>query len=545
LANERGEDEYESISGLSEPTRVLLDTLLGRAQFERAGRQWIDRKRRDAVVKLAELPDKEKKSVAAYLAKRLPGEDYIGRMWTVSALAEINSPDTVDDVAARLDPKVEENAWVRYWAAVGLANMVKISKDLKDRLAKAAKDDQPLVEAVSKRLLIENGFDEQGEYIKRLLEMMKSRNYSERWAACRALRHESGHKPFQENIEKKFVPILVERLHDQYESIDVRHEALMGLGNMRHESKKAIKELRTALEETSNDWLRRSCVDSLAKIGKSETKDALLFALQDVDAEIRLRAADALKGALEGATGAVKFVVDELLRQDQPTSEYLQNVFDALRRISSEESAKVLSEKLLDQDPNVSKRARDALTGLGGEEAVRILQVKRTEALDKYTALLKTADDQIMEQFNRMMVRAMSAFSLTMWMNGIIFGIGVVVLVASLYVAMSAGFETFERLVGVGTASGSLITLLGIFYKDPLRNIHRSVTNLVRVYVVFLGYVRQINQIDATFKQMFLAPAGFGVVQMKETVEQIQGSVNKTMEEVKAWFPKTEPQPST
>ena len=97
-------------------------------------------------------------------------------------------------------------------------------------------------------------------------------------------------------------------------------------------------------------------------------------------------------------------------------------------------------------------------------------------------------------------------------------------------------FDTFQRFVGVGTAIGSLGTLLWLFYKDPLKNIRGSVTSLVKVSVVFLGYVRQINQTDATFKQLFLASAGFGVDQMKQTVEQIQDSVSKTMEEIKAYL---------
>jgi len=112
----------------------------------------------------------------------------------------------------------------------------------------------------------------------------------------------------------------------------------------------------------------------------------------------------------------------------------------------------------------------------------------------------------------------------------------VVVLAISLYVALSQGFQTFERYVGVGTAVGSLGTLLLLFYKDPLKNIRASVTSLVKVNVVFLGYVRQINQIDATFKQLFLASAGFGIDEMKQTVEQIQDSVRKTMEEVKSYL---------
>ena len=78
--------------------------------------------------------------------------------------------------------------------------------------------------------------------------------------------------------------------------------------------------------------------------------------------------------------------------------------------------------------------------------------------------------------------------------------------------------------------------LLALFYRDPLKNIHQSVSNLLKVNVVFTGYMRQINQIDASFKQLFLSAGGFGTVDMKQTVDQIQDSVKETMEGVKAYL---------
>ncbi len=69
-----------------------------------------------------------------------------------------------------------------------------------------------------------------------------------------------------------------------------------------------------------------------------------------------------------------------------------------------------------------------------------------------------------------------------------------------------------------------------------LQNLGHSVNNLVKVNVVFLGFVRQINQIDATFKQMFLSISGFGPDQMEQTVSQIQQSVEQTLEKVKAYL---------
>jgi type IV secretory pathway TrbD component len=173
---------------------------------------------------------------------------------------------------------------------------------------------------------------------------------------------------------------------------------------------------------------------------------------------------------------------------------------------------------------------------LGGEDAVRLLQRQREEALKVYSDMLRSADDQIMAQFEGLVKQARAAFSMTMWMHATIFGLGIVVLCISLYVAMAQGFQSFERFVGIGAATGSLTMLLTLFHRDPLKNIRESVSNLLKVNVVFIGYMRQINQIDASFKQLFLSAGGFGTAEMKQTVEQIQDAVRDTMEGVRAYL---------
>lgn len=77
---------------------------------------------------------------------------------------------------------------------------------------------------------------------------------------------------------------------------------------------------------------------------------------------------------------------------------------------------------------------------------------------------------------------------------------------------------------------GGLVTLLASFYRNPLENVRSSIAELLKVNVVFLGYVRQINQIDATFKHQFLGNSQFGVERMKATVQQIQTAMKDSLE---------------
>jgi hypothetical protein len=49
------------------------------------------------------------------------------------------------------------------------------------------------------------------------------------------------------------------------------------------------------------------------------------------------------------------------------------------------------------------------------------------------------------------------------------------------------------------------LALLGLLiYRNPLQSINRTFIDLARVQIILQGYHRQVNQIDATFKQALL-----------------------------------------
>ena len=474
-----------------------------------------------------DLPDK--KDVSDNLIEYLKDEqDGNTRSWIMTALANINDPDAVQVVADHIDPEKEDYQWTRFFALQGI-NMMQ-PKDLKVYLEKAQNDPSDNVRAASYRLLIENGFED--GYLEKLIKMLKNqKEWFERYSACKALRGDSGIRPLGPRVERLIISELVGLLQNEDEFSDIRYQAASALGDIKYETDQAINALEETLKQPIGDLLRRACVDTLIRTEKPKVKWILLKSLIDEDAEIRVRAARGLKFIL-GSSEAVSFLVEEIL-QEEASDAYF---FDALRVIDGKEAAKLFIENLLHPDPKISDRSSKALTILGGEDAVRTLQTQRSRTMETYSQLLKEADEKIMEQFTNLMGRAHKAFSLSMWMHGTIFVLGIVVLVVSLYVAFSNGFDEFQRYLGIGAAGSSLGTLLWLFYKDPLNNIHESVNRLMKANIVFLGYVRQINQIDATFKHMYFELSEFSIDQMKETVEQIQNTIRETLTQVKLHF---------
>jgi HEAT repeat protein len=130
--------------------------------------------------------------------------------------------------------------------------------NLKAWLEYASHDHDSLVKAVVLRLLIENGFE---DYLDSLLEMAASpTSYEDRWAACKALRRQSGNRTFREAVEARLTPVLENRLSDKLELVDIRFQAARALGDLQHKWLDAVKALTRLLEDDIPDWVRRTCV---------------------------------------------------------------------------------------------------------------------------------------------------------------------------------------------------------------------------------------------------------------------------------------------
>ncbi len=517
--------------------------------------KWSETDRRQALKNLLALP--ERAQVVDFLSGGLVEEnDHWRRTWYITGLAELDNAeaDALQVVTDRLDPQVEEFEWCRYWAAVGVTRMLARRGRL-DELrallrARVENDPSPFVKAVALRLLLEKEARE--EYLDGLTAMLESPHWNDRQAACKALRLEAAplsivppdetagpvepRPTFPIWVENKLLTPLAKILHNRGELGDVRYQAAQASKSLRRNPAALIDILAKALTANMPDLARRTCLEALRRLKDPVSKDALLLALEDSDAEIRQRAADGLKEVLEPAT-ALGFIIKHLLQQPDEAAGRARRYIEALRQIDDREAAKLLLEYLFHPDPAVANRASQALTALGGEAAVRTLQAQRTQAVAQYTQLLGDADQKIMLQFESLMARARLAFTVSMVMHGTIFGLGVITLLASIYIATGSGQDALERaILGVGGAGGSLAVLLVLFYRNPFRNITQSVINLVKVNVVFLGYIRQINQIDATFKQLFLAAGGFSATQMKETVAEIELTVHKTLDKVRLYL---------
>lgn len=496
-------------------TRKLVDTLL----YDE-----VQANRREALKTVKILQDKDQ--VEKYLLDRFDSEkDRWRRTWSLTVLAEIGLPGGMQKVLEHTAYPPEDDPWARHFALINAADFTPFPIH---EIECALQDVDVLPKATALRLLLGYGED---QYADELLDMLKDTSAADaRWAAARALRNRSDIicKPLRDRIEDRFIPYLVEIASDPNIYLDTRWEAIQSLATFLQRTNVATH-LADLLVKEKDATIRRYHLEALISLNQpDESQNALLRAVEDTDAQIRLDAANALKNMI-GAEKSVKLLLPLAMGREKDTA----LLVDALRHIDSDLAAKEIREALSNPDIRVSTRANQLLTMLGGQTAAQILMNERARALKEYTSILSDADQDVRNHFKELMSQAKASFWLSLVMHTLVFGIGVWMLIASLLLALRGGLNEVSTWIGVGGAGASaIVVLLSTFYRGPLQNVRGSLNALVQVDVIFLGYIRQINQIDATFKHMFLDARDFGTQQMQATVAEIQSAVNAILDEI-------------
>jgi len=75
----------------------------------------------------------------------------------------------------------------------------------------------------------------------------------------------------------------------------------------------------------------------------------------------------------------------------------------------------------------------------------------------------------------------------------------------------------------------SLVLLGLLLYRNPLQTINRTLIELARVQIILQGYQRQVNQIDAVFKQSLLENE-IDQETLAHSLEQIQRIIDANVE---------------
>ena len=366
----------------------------------------------------------------------------------------------------------------------------------------------------------------------KIKDMLSKDRINEFWPALRALRA----------LQEFFLPSIVEDIISIIKSSNYtehKRGAIVAL-SLYSDELEVVRQLGLIVRKNQDSYLRLVAVQSLAKLRHPDSKDDLISALRDDNAEVRVQASEALKSLLKEE--AVPTIIQYALREELDET-WLTHLVEALRLIDRDRkvSTQVLSKEMAGEDQRRVQLAEMILLELGGWAAVqRISQRRNTlETLDR---LLEQSEQVIKDTFQDTINQARRSFYFAMGVNILVVIVGLILIALAIMQLIQQPDKIQNWIVpGAGGLFGILITM---FFNNPRQNAREDLTTLMNVNVIFLGFLRRLNQVDATFKYVYLESRSFGTEDMNKTVKQIDEAVIQTLNMAEHHLRKsTQPQP--
>ena len=459
-------------------------------------------------------------------AGRAEDDTYSGaRCWLLGSLAYVpaleSEPERTLHEFVQIDH--EWSWWARYWALESL--YLRKPADL-EQVCRALVQNEPdvLPRSLASAILAEMGDQDRVREIKEILKDDSGTPEAEaaRWGVLRALRFV--YLPF--TIEPT-CRLVNDAARDNRFS-DTTFDAIVALGSvqagMREKNQAAnalVNVIIHAREFQYWDVMRIRAIEALAKLRVPHTASLLLDEITDLNPSVVKAAALALEPVLGADVTASRIL--ERLRKDEEVETKLPLYADALRFLEDAETAVNRLEAAMVSGAVESRDcARRLLSEMGGSYAIDKLTA-RAKGAERFLDVLDRTDERLREMFEETLQEGQRGFRIVVRMDVTLFITGLVLL----GLAVLSGTQG-ENVFAVLTGSGGILSVLyGRFFARPRRQVEDSVTRLSTLKTIFLGYLRQLRQIDQAYARMMLedeAPDAAKTGQFIRLVERVMAA---------------------
>lgn len=167
----------------------------------------------------------------------------------------------------------------------------------------------------------------------------------------------------------------------------------------------------------------------------------------------------------------------------------------------------------------------------------------RMSTLDSYSQQLAKVDEQVTNLVQRTVVQTTVSYWITFTLYVLSAIIAVGLIGAGLYFILVGNANPSTSLsnpqvnwgtVGLVTITGGLIILLVLLIRNPLKNVRFLMSNMIKMNVVFSGYIRQVHQIDLVFKNLFVQAGDISPTQLQldEVFKYLQDAREEAMDAI-------------
>ncbi|HSF81050.1 MAG TPA: hypothetical protein VLA49_07445, partial [Anaerolineales bacterium] len=158
------------------------------------------------------------------------------------------------------------------------------------------------------------------------------------------------------------------------------------------------------------------------------------------------------------------------------------------------------------------------------------LQMQRLLSWSTYNDFLKDTDEKLLAQYQKTIRHLQVAFWMSVIMSGLLFILAVVFLIFGVNLFVRSA--DWQRYSGVAISIISLAVLFYVLYRNPISNIRHSTSNMAKISIILMGYVRQLNQIDIAYKQVLFSSSQVDPEETRKTIQSIQEVVEQSVDEV-------------
>jgi HEAT repeat protein len=449
------------------------------------------------------------------------------RSWGASVLAQIGGEQAFDYLMDLLEPKkapqpASDYVYTRFFALVGLHKMaeslrpsdVEKIEGLCDQIWQNETEDQ-LLRALAAAWLAAKKQNLPSQF---LAERLAENDYSQVFSALRALTEIA--------VVELAGPVMELMRTEVYEKWEFRWHAIRAAGNYKNHPDVLYK-LRKIVGEEPTNYLRLEAVKSLGRLGDATARDSLLYALGDDDAEIRCQAAVAMAKIFPIEKAVLAIIQTALDPGTDPS--LFTHLVEGLRRVDSQRTiaTQILSNELTSENRARVEIAEKLLIDLGGWAAVQRLGQRRL-TLNRLDELLSDSEIVAHDMFQSTIRQARFNFYFAMAVNMIIVLTGMILV----GLAIRQLFVHPENLASwiLPGATGVFGVLINLVFNNPRRNARDDLKTLMDVTVNFFGFLRKLNEIDATFKYLYLEDTDFNAEGMRETLKEIQRAVSESLQ---------------
>jgi HEAT repeat protein len=487
---------------------------------------------REAVDALVALPESDDVAARARDFLATEPQDEV-RTWAIAVLRR--RPDrrtfaALLELARSDDTRGRDAKYARLYtldALVQLADTPKRKADVDALLAACWADDRedllPRTYAMAAATL-HGSRDARLKLAEMFASATQRRSYWQVWALLRALR-EVPPGPADGPLAALVQDQLMALIRDPQAYNDHCHTAIELLGRF-PPSLDVVRGIGEVLVSGANEYLRLRAAVTLGVLGDAAASRDLVAAATDENAEVRVQAARSLELCV-GTDRAIAALVEAAM-EDGATEQGINSFVDALRMLDRDRmrSTELLGKVLAGDDRGRAQCAERMLLDLGGWSAVQRLGQRRA-TLDQLDALLAESEKVVQETFQRTIRQAQASFYFALVVNALVVVVGLVLVGIAVSHLVREPEDLESWLLPGGT--GVLAVVLNLYFNNPRQNAREDLAALVNVNVLFLGYLRQLNQIDATFKHSYIESRDFSVRDMQATVNGIQRAVDRTL----------------